>query len=148
MFKYSHTNRREILSQLAKFTVVGAFGTVVHYTILILLVEKIGAGAVVSSSVGAIAGAFVNYFLNYYFTFRSNRRHVEAIIQFYIVAGTGFLLNALFMWMFAEFLGIYYLLAQLITTGIVLLWNFWLNRIWTFQSRTPGSDGGQGLSGD
>ena len=72
MFKYSHTNRREIITQLAKFTVVGAFGTIVHYTILILLVEKIGAGAVVSSSVGAIAGAFVNYFLNYYFTFRSN----------------------------------------------------------------------------
>jgi putative flippase GtrA len=140
------TNLREIITQLAKFTVFGAFGTVVHYTILILLVERAGTDPVAGSSLGAIAGAFVNYFLNYYFTFRSNRRHAEAIVQFYIVAGTGFLLNALFMWLIADLLGIHYLLAQLVTTGLVLLWNFWLNRIWTFRSRALESDSSQGLS--
>ena len=124
-----------VIAQLAKFTVVGAFGTLVHYTILILLVEKAGIGAVVSSSAGAVAGAFVNYFLNYYITFRSNRRHSEAIIQFYIVAGTGFLLNAFLMWLTVDILEIHYLPAQLFTTGVVLLWNFWLNRTWTFRSK-------------
>ena len=85
-------------------------------------------------------GALVNYFLNYYFTFQSNRRHAEAFVQFYVVAGVGFLFNALFMWLLADVLGIYYLLAQLVTTGIVLLWNFWLNRTWTFRSRSLESD--------
>ena len=141
------TNLREIITQLAKFTVVGAFGTVVHYTILILLVERAGTDPVVGSSIGAIAGAFVNYFLNYYFTFRSNRRHAEAIVQFYIVAGTGFLLNALLMWLIAHLLGVYYILAQLVTTGLVLLWSFWLNRVWTFRTRALESDSSQGLSG-
>ena len=147
MTRAGGTNLREIITQFAKFTVVGAFGTVVHYTILILLVERAGTDPVVGSSIGAIAGAFVNYFLNYYFTFRSNRRHAEAIVQFYIVAGTGFLLNALLMWLIADLLGVYYLLAQLVTTGLVLLWNFWLNRIWTFRTRALESDSGQGLSG-
>jgi putative flippase GtrA len=137
---------REIIAQLAKFTVVGAFGTIVHYTILILLVEKMSVGAVLGSSVGAVTGALVNYFLNYYFTFQSERRHSEAIVQFYVVAGAGFLINALFMWVLADILSIYYLVAQLITTGIVLLWNFWINRIWTFRSRTLESDMEQVLS--
>jgi hypothetical protein len=44
------TNLREIITQLAKFTVVGAFGTVVHYTILILLVERAGTDPVAGSS--------------------------------------------------------------------------------------------------
>jgi putative flippase GtrA len=142
-----HTRLREIIAQLGKFTLVGAFGTVVHYAILIVLVEKAGAGPVVGSSAGAVAGAFVNYFLNYYFTFRSKRRHIEAIVQFYVVAATGFLLNAIFMWLLANLLGVYYLLAQLITTGLVLLWNFWINRTWTFRSRTLESDSNQRLSG-
>ena len=133
MTRIHHVNLRDIFTQFSKFTVVGAVGTVVHYTILILLVERVGVSSVAGSSIGAVAGAFVNYFLNYYFTFKSNRRHTEAFIQFYMVAGTGFVLNAFFMWLMAKVFGVYYILAQLITTGIVLLWNFWLNRIWTFQ---------------
>jgi putative flippase GtrA len=140
------TTLREILSQLAKFALVGAFGTLVHYAILILMVEKGGTSAVIGSSIGAIAGAFVNYFLNYYFTFRSNRRHAEAIVQFYIVAGTGFLLNALLMWLIADLLGVYYILAQLVTTGLVLLWNFSINRVWTFRTRAREPDSSQELS--
>jgi putative flippase GtrA len=146
MAQTDRTTPREVLSQLAKFALVGAFGTVVHYAILILLVEKAGASAVIGSSVGAVAGAFVNYFLNYYFTFRSNRRHAEAIVQFYLVAGTGFLLNALFMWLIADLLEVYYILAQLVTTGLVLLWNFSINRVWTFRTKAREPDSGQGLS--
>jgi putative flippase GtrA len=147
MTKTGDTNLREIITQLAKFTAVGAIGTLVHYVILILLVEKSGADAVLASSAGAVAGAFVNYFLNYYFTFQSKRRHTQAIVQFYAVAGTGFILNATLMWLIAELLGVYYLLAQLVTTGIVLLWNFWLNRIWTFRTKAHESDSGSKMSG-
>lgn len=103
--------------------------------------ETVGAGPIVSSSMGAIAGAFVNYFLNYYYTFHSNHRHSKAIVQFYMVAGSGFMLNALFMWIFTNVLSIFYLAAQLITTGLVLIWNFWLNRTWTFRTRIIESDG-------
>ena len=143
MQKIHYADLRDILTQFAKFMAVGAVGTVVHYTILILLVEKLSVSAVLGSSVGAIAGAFVNYFLNYYFTFRSSRRHAKAIVQFYIVAGSGFLLNALSMWIMVNVLDIYYLLAQLVTTGIVLLLNFWLNRTWTFRRRPLESDSKQ-----
>ena len=147
MLKIHYIDLRDILTQFARFMAVGAVGTVVHYTILILLVEKMEVSAVLGSSVGAIAGAFVNYFLNYYYTFRSNRRHAKAIVQFYIVAGSGFLLNALSMWIMVDVLDIYYLLGQLVTTGIVLLWNFWLNRIWTFRSRSLEAESSKKFSG-
>ena len=28
--------------------------------------------------------------------------------------------------------GLHYLLAQFVTTGIVMLWSFWANKLWTF----------------
>jgi len=130
---------RVTATQFARYMVVGVFGTIAHYTVLILFVEIIDTDAVVGSSAGAATGAFINYFLNYYFTFQSNRRHVNTIVQFYIVAATGFLWNALFMLLLADMMGIYYLAAQLITTGIVLLWGFWINRIWTFRTTTDDS---------
>lgn len=136
---------RDLLTQLGRFTVVGAFGTVAHYAVLILLVETAGAGPVLASSAGALVGALVNYFLNYYFTFRSTRRHIEAIVQFYIVAGTGFVLNALLMWLCADVLQLHYMLAQILATGVVLLWNFSFNRLWTFRAREIESSGREGI---
>jgi putative flippase GtrA len=36
------------------------------------------------------------------------------------------------MLIFVEILNIYYLLAQVLSTGLVLVWNFAGNRFWTF----------------
>jgi putative flippase GtrA len=124
-----------VFTQLARYTVAGIFGTTAHYLVLIYLVEQEIAGVIVASSLGAILGAFTNYVINYYYTFKSDRNHYTAIFQFYIVAGTGFLLNAVLMWLLVNTLHIYYLAAQILTTGVVLIWGFVLNRKWTFRSR-------------
>lgn len=123
--------------QLAKYTLAGAFGTAVHYAVLISLVENEIAGAVAASSVGALLGALVNYVINYYFTFQSDRSHVAAITRFYVVAGTGFALNAFLMWLSVHLLGVQYIVAQVVTTGLVLLWGFVFNRTWTFRDTSP-----------
>ena len=39
------------------------------------------------------------------------------------------------MWLLAAKLGLHYLLAQLVTTGLVLVWTFAGNRFWTFADR-------------
>ena len=81
---------------------------------------------------GAVLGALVNYVLNRRYTFRSGKGHREALTKFFVVAGAGLLLNGLIMWLFVDGLGLYYLLAQLLATGLVLVWNFAGNRCWTF----------------
>ena len=122
-----------LLAQFLRFSGVGVIGTAAHYLTLITLVELGSINTVVASSCGAIVGALVNYILNYHYTFRSDKRHHEAMVKFFVIAGIGFVCNGLLMALLAEYLGINYLIAQVITTGIVLLWNFIGNRLWTFR---------------
>lgn len=125
------------ITRFIKFTGVGAIGTAAHYATLIFFVQIIGLNVILSSSVGAIVGACVNYILNYKFTFQSNKNHHETIKKFFTIAFIGFILNGLLMSLLAEQLSIYYLLAQIITTGTVLIWNFIGNQFWTFKIGKP-----------
>lgn len=118
--------------QFAAFCGVGALATAVHYTLLVALVELAGVGAVAASSAGAALGALVGYALNRRYTFRSGRRHGEALPRFAATAAAGWLLNAAVMYVATQVLGLHYLAAQVLATGIVLAWNFGMNRAWTF----------------
>ena len=55
-----------LISRFIKFIGVGAFGTLVHYIILICAIQLFNLNAVLASSLGAIFGALVNYYLNYH----------------------------------------------------------------------------------
>jgi putative flippase GtrA len=123
-----------LLRQFVKFTGVGFVSAIGHYGLLIALVQLAAAPAVPASAAGALLGAWINYSLNYRYTFRSTRQHREAILRFSAVAAIGLVLNTLFMWVGVELIGAHYLLSQVVTTGLVLLWSFAGNRYWTFRS--------------
>ncbi len=125
-----------MFDQFIKFTGVGAIGTIAHYAILVFLVHFFDTNAVLASSAGAIVGASVNYILNYHYTFNSNKDHGETLWRFFTIATIGFILNGLIMALLTEILTFFYLVAQIITTGTVLIWNFFGNRLWTFNEGT------------
>lgn len=89
-----------------------------------------------------MVGAALNYFLNYRFTFNSNEKHRIALPRFLIVMLIGFVLNLAMMYVTVNLFQIYYLFAQVLSTGVVLLWNFCGNRFWTF-----GNDSGARATG-
>lgn len=120
------------LNQFVIFSAIGAVGTVGHYATLILLVEVLSQPPILASSLGFVVGALINYILNYHFTFKSNKPHREALLQFLLVAAVGAGINAGLMYLCIEFLQLHYFIAQLLATGIVLLWNFIINKYWTF----------------
>ena len=119
--------------QFLRFATVGGIATLIQYLILIALVQGVNMHAVWASSIGFVVSAICNYLLNYRFTFRSNARHRQAMVKFFLVAGVGLVLNGLIMLVATEYLHVYYLLAQILATGLVLLWNFTGNRLWTFK---------------
>ncbi len=120
------------LRQLTTFAGVGFVATALHYAVLIALVEVAGIPAVGAALCGFVAGGILSYCLNRRHTFKSERRHAEAIWRFAIVAGVGFVLTYLFMSLFVDLGGMPYLPAQMITTGIVMLWGFAAHKAWTF----------------
>ena len=125
-------NGYPIVAQFVRFASVGLLGTSCHYLTLMVLVGT-GLNPVTASACGFIVGALINYTLNRRFTFRSAIAHRTGLPRFLTIAGAGLLLNTTVMALLTVGLGLHYLLAQLVATGLVLFWNFFGNRLWTFR---------------
>ena len=132
MKRQGRFDRRWLQGAFLRFLVVGVIATGVHYLVLIAAVELAGQTAVVGSGIGFIVGAIVNYALNRSFTFRSSVSHGTAGSRFMLVMCGAWLLNQLLMHWFTVKLGLPYLLAQVLTTGVTLFWNFAGNALWSF----------------
>jgi putative flippase GtrA len=121
-----------LFRQFSSFAGVGLVATTAHYCVLIGLVEIAGAQAAPAAVAGSAVGALISYSLNRRHTFRSNLPHRRAGARFAVVASVGLALTYLFMTALVGFCGAPYLLAQVATTGVVVLWTFAAHRIWTF----------------
>ena len=123
----------QLSRQFAVFSGVGVVAAVVHYGVLVSLVEAGGIDPVPATLVGYVAGGVVSYLLNRRLTYASDRPHGEAGWRFAVVAAVGFVLTWAFMHAFTGWLGAPYLPAQVATTGIVLFWSFVAHKLWTFR---------------
>ena len=120
------------VSQFARFSAVGGIATGIQYAVLVLLVQTGIADAVSASSAGFVLSALANYALNRRFTFRSLQPHADALPRFVLVATAGLVINAALVWCFHVAVALHYLAAQVLATLGTLVWNFALNRAWTF----------------
>ena len=119
--------------RLIKFIIVGGLSTICQYTILIGLVELVGMDPVIGSAIGAFFGAVLNYFLNKIGTFKSTEKHRTTGPRFVLVATTAMAFNAVLMALFTKVLSVPYIPAQIVTTGLLVLFTYNANRIWTFK---------------
>lgn len=125
--------RLPVGAQFVRFAAVGAVGTLAHYAVLWLGTDLLGWPAVWASGAGALLGSAVNYLLNYHFTFASGKPHLEAASKFYAIAGSAWLINTGLMGLLTSGLSWNHWLAQLLTTGICLIWNFAGSKLWAFR---------------
>ena len=119
------------------FAALGALGTLAQYAVLVGLANGAGIEPVAASTAGFLTGGVVNYLLARRIAFRSQRPHREAAPRFFLVAGCGLVLNGLMMAGFTRGLGLPYLPAQLVTTGLLVLWHYAGNLLWTFRPVRP-----------
>ena len=125
---------RGVFGRLLRFGLVGGVATGIQYVILVALVHE-GVGPPVASAIGFVVSAFGNYLLNYHFTFRSRERHAPAAMKFVTLAAGGLVINFVLMHVLFG-AGWYYLLAQVLVTVSVFMWNFVGNSVWTFREYT------------
>lgn len=131
------------VGRLLRFALVGAVGTAAHYALLLALVEGAGVDPIAGSVAGFLLGALVNYTMNRTLVFRSDRAHAEALPRFLAIAGMGLCWNALLMYLFVDLVGVHYLIAQIVTTAILLGWHYVGNALWTFRKHPAGNRGGR-----
>jgi len=144
------TNRKE-QKRFIKFGMVGAFGAVIDFGVFNLLIHLMRVKPFYASIVSFICAVVSNFILNRYWTYPDSRtkRFRRQFIQFTLVSLVGLgirsisfspiekslldLANDLIPSSFIftpSFIGYNLTLAILIL--VVMLWNFFANRFWTF----------------
>ncbi len=119
--------------QFLRFLIVGATATSVQYAVLILLVEGAKEPKFWSAVAAYLCGLVASYLFNRRFTFAGTQTHFGlAFAKFFAVAIVGLGLN---MAIFAALTsaGFYYLLAQVVATGLVLIWNYAGSKLFVFR---------------
>lgn len=112
--------------QFARYTVVGGVAFAVDFGVLFALTHYAGIYYLTSAAISFTLGLAVNYWLSRTWVF-SNRTLANPALEFTVfaaigVAGLGW--NELGMWLLTSKLGLYYLLAKIVTAALVYLWNF------------------------
>jgi len=129
-----------------KFLVVGTIGFGVDFGLLTFLVEVVGLAPVVANTFSFSAAVVSNFTLNRYWTYpdsRSKRRRIQ-LFQFGMVSIFGLAINNLILFLLQhpfdallraahapQGLG-GYIPAKMVATIVVLFWNFFVNRYWTY----------------
>jgi putative flippase GtrA len=124
-----------VLGQFGRYLIVGGVAFLVDFTFLYLLTEAAGLHYLISAAVAFLLGLVTNYALSRVWVF--NRRTVENVaLEFFIFAVIGIVglaLNEGVIWFGAEEIHLHYLIAKIISTGIVLVWNFGARKMILFR---------------
>jgi putative flippase GtrA len=113
---------------------VGGVATASHYVTTIAAVELAGVQPLAASAAGFAVGAVVKYWLSYFVTFRSAQSHAAALPRFVVTLAILFAFNAAFFALFNQWLGLHYLVAQVLTTVALIPPGYIVNRLWVFRS--------------
>lgn len=119
--------------QFSSFLAVGIATTAVHFGVLIALVEAWAINPVWATTAGFLAAVLFSYLLNRRFTFDERPAFHSGLLKYYAAVSVGLVLNAGTMALLTGW-GFYYFLAQVIASGVALVWNFFAARFVVFRS--------------
>ncbi len=111
----------------------GGVATAAHYAVTIVAVELLGVVPIAASAAGFATGAVVKYWLNYSLAFRSRARHLHATARFAVALALLMTLNTLLFAAFQRGLGWHYLVAQALTTILLIAPGYVIHRRWVFR---------------
>jgi putative flippase GtrA len=137
-------------TRFLKFMVVGAFGAVVDFGVMNLLTHLFDMPLVFAGTISFVCAVISNFIWNRYWTYPDSRsRHpLRQLLMFALVNAAGVAIRIPILYFVepplvdlftripdplpvtADFLARNLTLA--IAVGIVMLWNFFVNRYWTY----------------
>lgn len=124
----------ELLVKFLKFGIVGALGVVVDFGVTWVLKEQLRLNKYIANSAGFACAVVSNYFLNRFWTFHSADPHVGVqFAKFTVVALIGLGMNNAIIYYLTEKRKVKFYTAKLVATGVVMLWNFGANYLFTFK---------------
>lgn len=126
--------RRRGVRQFVKFGLVGASSTAIDWSIYLIL-TRFGQVYYLTAKIISFLFSVINsYVWNRRWTFRSkDPKKLHQFSKFLVVAGVGLGLNSLIMYLVVSQLRLHDIIGLVLSTAIVMFWNFLVNKFWTFR---------------
>jgi len=123
-----------VLLKFIKFCAVGFSGMILDFGTTWILKEKFRINKYISNSTGFIFAATSNYMLNRYWTFHSGNKEVATeYLSFMLIALVGLGINNMVIFLLHEKLKLNFYFAKVLAVGVVTVWNFGMNFLFTFK---------------
>jgi putative flippase GtrA len=136
-----YQTRPKEFTRFAKFAFVGAIGAVIDFGLLNLMRGYFGWDLIWANTLSVSVAIISNFIWNRYWTYpesRSRKKRIQ-LPQFALVNLIGLLINNLIVVGIDAVLVSHvgepwsYNIAKAIAIGVVLFWNFGVNRLWTYR---------------
>ena len=120
----------KLIKQILKFGVVGGIAFVIDYALLYVLTEFIGIHYLISSIISFSVSVIFNYILSVKWVFDVKKKQgTKEFIIFIILSVIGLGINSLIMYLMVDIFKIYYMISKLVSTFIVMVYNFITRKI-------------------
>lgn len=112
--------------QIFKFCIVGVIATIIDFAFLYIFKEFLHLSVVLSNTLSFCISVIYNYWasVKWVFDVNENKDPKKNFVIFIIFSVIGLLLNDLIMWITTDKFEIYYMIAKIIATFIVMIFNF------------------------
>ena len=126
---------RELSFEFIRFAIVGVLNTLIHLSILYFLTEYLHIYYILSSLIGFSLAVTNSFILNTIWTFKKNIREKAGFryTKFFVISTLAAVINLALLYLITEFLGVWYILSQIVATGFSLVVNFIGNKYWTYR---------------
>ena len=119
-------------SEVFRYLIAGGTAFVVLMVVLIFLVEVFAMNEVLAAAIGLLCATPVNYSLQKRFVFRSQAPVGKSFVIYCVVTAATMMLNVELFYLILKYSGLHYTVSQFITTAIIVVLNYIVNRHLTF----------------
>lgn len=121
---------KKLVDQILKFGVVGGLAFLIDYGLLYFLTEYLHIYYLISSVISFTVSLILNYILSIKWVFDVTKKQTyKEVIIFVVLSVMGLGINQLVMYVGSDLLHIHYMFTKLVTTAIVMVWNFITRKI-------------------
>ncbi len=120
--------------QLFRFGITGAFATLTHFTVVIILVEIKKLHPLTANLFGFMCGFLVSFSGHRFWTFSKTVQSIQiSLLRFFLVAVISFIGNQSFYYLLLIQLHVPYIIALIVVLSSMAFVTFLFSKGWAFQ---------------
>lgn len=119
-----------LFKQILKFVIVGGVAFIIDYFVIVICKELIDLNVLLSAFFGFVISVIYNYLasIKWVFDVSDKNSKTRNFIIFIIFSIIGLLFTELIMWVGTDIINISYLIVKIVTTFIVMIFNFFTRK--------------------